>query len=136
KIKPDAVLSYTVKPNIYGGIVCRFNNIPFFPNVTGLGTAVENESILQKILVFMYRLAYKNASCIFFQNKENHEFFQDKNIMIKNNRIIPGSGVNIQYFSLLPYPSCETVEFVFISRIMKEKGIDQYLEAAEFIRSK
>ncbi len=135
-IKPNAVLSYTVKPNIYGGIVCRSQNIPFFPNITGLGTAVESDSLIQKILIRMYRFAFKKARCIFFQNKENQEFFQNKNIAIKKYRIIPGSGVSTQYFSLLPYPSDEIIEFVFISRIMKEKGIDQYLAAAEFIRSK
>jgi glycosyltransferase involved in cell wall biosynthesis len=136
QIKPDAVLSYTVKPNIYGGIVCRLLNIPFFPNVTGLGSAVENESLIQKVLVQMYRFAYKKASCIFFQNDENQQFFQKKKLAIKNSRIIPGSGVNTQYFSLIPYPADKEIEFVFISRIMKEKGIDQYLEAAEFINSK
>ncbi|WP_404322741.1 glycosyltransferase family 4 protein [Cytobacillus firmus] len=136
QIKPDAVLSYTVKPNIYGGIVCRLLNIPFFPNVTGLGSAVENDSLIQKVLVQMYRLAYKKASCIFFQNDENQQFFQKKKLAIKNSRIIPGSGVNTQYFSLIPYPADKEIEFVFISRIMKEKGIDQYLEAAEFIKSK
>jgi glycosyltransferase involved in cell wall biosynthesis len=135
-IKPDAVLSYTVKPNIYGGIVCRFLNVPFFPNVTGLGSAVENESVIQKVLVQMYKFAYKKASCIFFQNEENQQFFKNKRIKIKKSRVIPGSGVNTQYFSLIPYPSDETIEFVFISRIMKEKGIDQYLKAAEFIRGK
>jgi glycosyltransferase involved in cell wall biosynthesis len=136
QIKPDAVLSYTVKPNIYGGIVCRLLNIPFFPNVTGLGSAVENDSLIQKVLVQMYRSAYKKASCIFFQNDENQQFFQKKKLAIKNSRIIPGSGVNTQYFSLIPYPADKEIEFVFISRIMKEKGIDQYLEAAEIIKSK
>ncbi|KKE79855.1 glycosyltransferase family 1 protein [Bacilli bacterium] len=136
KVNPDAVFSYTVKPNIYGGIVCRFLNIPFFPNVTGLGSAVENESLIQKLLVHMYRFAYKKASCIFFQNKENKQFFENKKIVIKNSRIIPGSGVNTQFFSLIPYPSDKTIEFVFISRIMKEKGIDQYLQAAQYIRKK
>jgi glycosyltransferase involved in cell wall biosynthesis len=136
QIKPDAVLSYTVKPNIYGGIVCRLLNVPFFPNVTGLGSAVEDDSLIQKVLLQMYRFAYKKASCIFFQNDENQQFFQKKMPAIKNSRIIPGSGVNTQYFSLLPYPSDETIEFVFISRIMKEKGIDQYLEAAEIIKRK
>lgn len=135
KIKPDIVLSYTIKPNLYGGIVCRILDIPYFPNVTGLGTAVEKESFIQKLLVRMYRVAYKKASCIFFQNEENRSFFQNKKIQINKSRVIPGSGVNISYFSLLPYPPDNTIEFVFISRIMKEKGIDQYLEAAEHIKS-
>lgn len=136
KIRPSAILSYTIKPNVYGGIVSRILKIPFFPNITGLGTAFEKESVLQKILITMYRVAYKNADCIFFQNKENQDFFKQKNISIRKSKLIPGSGVNTEYFSLLPYPNSETIEFVFISRIMKEKGIDQYLEAATYIKGK
>jgi len=136
KIKPDIVLSYTIKPNIYGGLVCRILNIPFMPNITGLGTAIENENFVQKILVILYKLAYKKANCVFFQNKENYEFFKSKKIKINKYRIVPGSGVNIKQFSLLPYPSDEIINFVFISRIMKEKGIDYYLAAAEYIRNK
>jgi glycosyltransferase involved in cell wall biosynthesis len=136
RIKPDAVLSYTVKPNIYGGIACRVLNVPFFPNVTGLGSAVENESIMQKVLLQMYKFALKKASCIFFQNEENQQFFKNKRIAIKKSKVIPGSGVNLQDFPLIPYPSAETIEFVFISRIMKEKGIDQYLQAAKYIKRK
>src|SRR5699024_9274189 len=64
KIKPDAVLTYTIKPNVYGGIVSRILKIPFFPNITGLGTAVEKESMLQKILINLYQVAYKKASCV------------------------------------------------------------------------
>jgi len=104
RIKPDVVLSYTIKPNIYGGLVCSFLNIPFFPNVTGLGTAVENESFIQKLLIKMYRLAYKKAICVFFQNNENKEFFIRNKINIKKYKVIPGSGVNINYFYLLSYP--------------------------------
>ncbi|HAK74624.1 MAG TPA: glycosyltransferase family 1 protein, partial [Sporomusaceae bacterium] len=135
-IEPNVVLSYTIKPNIYGGLVCRIANVPFFPNITGLGSAVENKGFIQQMLILMFRLAYRKAKCIFFQNEENLRFFQDKNILINKYRVIPGSGVNIQYFNLLPYPSGEIIEFAFISRIMKEKGIDQYLEAALYIRDK
>lgn len=136
KIRPCAVLSYTIKPNLYGGLVCKMKGIPFFPNVTGLGSAIANRGIIQKMLVLIYKVACKKASCVFFQNMENQEFFKYKKISIRRSRIIPGSGVNIKYFSLLPYPACETIEFTFISRIMKQKGIEQYLEAAEFIRNK
>ena len=72
----------------------------------------------------------------FFQNTENRQFFIDKKIAVDKHRLIPGSGVNLEHFKVLEYPSEETTEFVFISRIMREKGIDQYLEAAEHIRSK
>lgn len=134
--RPDAVLSYTIKPNTYGGIACRLLKIPFYPNITGLGTAVENDGPLQTILVRLYRFAFKKAACIFFQNEENRQFFIDRKIAPGKHTVIPGSGINLQEFPLLDYPSDEQINFLFISRIMKEKGIDQYLEAAEYIKNK
>ncbi|MGO4547608.1 glycosyltransferase family 4 protein [Paenibacillus sp. 2TAB23] len=136
RIKPDVMLSYTIKPNIYGGMVCRFLGIPYIANITGLGTAVENAGIMQKISVMLYKVAFKNISCLFFQNNENKLFFENENIAKDKHRLIPGSGVNLEHFELLEYPPDGTIEFVFISRIMKEKGIDQYLEAAEYIKNK
>lgn len=136
KIKPDLMLSYTIKPNTYGGLVCRWLKIPYIANITGLGTAFENKGIIQSILIELYRIAFRKINCVFFQNKDNEQFFTDKEIGLGRHRIIPGSGVNIKHYSLLEYPQDGTIEFVFISRIMKEKGIDQYLEAAEHIRNK
>ncbi|PAD40400.1 glycosyltransferase family 4 protein [Terribacillus sp. 7520-G] len=136
KIKPDAVLSYTVKPNIYGGIVCNLLNIPFFPNVTGLGSAVENRGIMQKVLISMYKIAYKKAKCIFIQNEENKLFLENNKILSQKQKVIPGSGVNIHKFLLTDYPNSDIIEFVYISRIMKEKGIDNYLDAAKYIKNK
>src|SRR5699024_5901088 len=74
--------------------------------------------------------------CIFFQNKENKDFFLKNVFVPKNYKVIPGSGVNIEEFYPLEYPSEELTEFIFISRIMKEKGIDQFLKAAKFIVKK
>lgn len=138
KIEPEAVLSYTIKPNIYGGLVCRMLKTPFFPNITGLGTAAENPGVLQKIIIQLYKVSLKKATCVFFQNQENQQFFIDNKIAKSpvKHQLLPGSGVNLEEFPLLEYPSDETVKFVFISRIMKEKGIDQYLEAAEYIKNK
>jgi len=136
EVKPDVVLSYTIKPNIYGGLACRVLNVPYIANITGLGTAVENAGIMQKISVALYKVAFKKINCVFFQNTENMQFFIKNNIAIGKHRLVPGSGVNLDQFQPLAYPTNETIEFVFISRIMKEKGIDQYLEAAEFISNK
>lgn len=136
QIRPDVVLSYTVKPNVYGGLVCRLLNIPHIPNITGLGTAVENKSLMQKVMLMMHRVALKKSSCIMFQNEENKQMFNKEKIGSRRNRLIPGSGVNTNYYSLLDYPIERNTEFVFISRIMKEKGIDQYLEAADYITGK
>jgi glycosyltransferase involved in cell wall biosynthesis len=135
-VKPDMVLSYTIKPNIYGGMACKSLNVPYIANITGLGTAVENKGIMQKITIILYKIAFKKINCLFFQNTENRQFFIDNNIAVDKHRLIPGSGVNLEYFNVLDYTSDETIEFTFISRIMKEKGIDQYIEAAEYIRNK
>ncbi|ULM95690.1 glycosyltransferase family 4 protein [Peribacillus frigoritolerans] len=135
-IKPDQVLTYTIKPNVYGGLASRMSDVPCIANITGLGTAVENGGILQKVTLFLYKLSLKKAKCVFFQNKENEEFIIKKKIISGTHRLIPGSGVNVDYYSLLDYPSDETINFLFIARVMKEKGIDQYLEAADYIKVK
>ena len=136
KEKPDVVFTYTIKPNIYGGIACALRKVPYVVNITGLGTAVENSGLVQKITVMLYRLALARVQRVFFQNEENRQFFVDRKLAMGKHGMLPGSGVNLQRFSPLEYPGEETTEFVFISRIMKEKGADQYLEAAEYIRGK
>ena len=136
KEKPDVVFTYTIKPNIYGGIACALRKVPYVVNITGLGTAVENSGLVQKITVMLYRLALARVQRVFFQNEENRQFFVDRKLAMDKHGMLPGSGVNLQRFSPLEYPGEETTEFVFISRIMKEKGADQYLEAAEYIREK
>lgn len=135
-VKPTVVLTYTIKPNIYGGIACRLTKTPYLVNVTGLGSAVENAGLLQRITLPLYKAALKNANRVFFQNSENQDFFIEKKIAVANAQLIPGSGVNIDEFQYMPYPNGETTEFMFISRVMKEKGIDHYLEAATYIRNK
>lgn len=136
RVKPNMVFSYTIKPNVYGGIACQMLGIPYVMNITGLGTAVENKGIMQMITVLLYKMACRKAQRIFFQNTENMQFFADRKIAQEKHALLPGSGVNLERFSVLEYPDDDTVEFSFISRIMKEKGIEQYLEAAEVIRGK
>lgn len=130
-VKPNIVFSYTIKPNIYGGIACRLMNVPQVANVTGLGIAVENPGFTQKITLALYRFAFKKIQRIFFQNTENHQFFIDHNLFTDKHGLLPGSGVNLERFAPLPYPDeTDGIHFVFISRIMREKGIEQYLDAA------
>src|SRR5699024_4812051 len=136
QIEPCVILTYTIKPNIYGALAGRSFNIPVIANITGLGTAVENGGLMQKISIVLYKYAFKDISKVFFQNTENQQFFKKHNLAVEKHELLPGSGVNLEHFSVLEYPEDETIEFVFISRIMKEKGIDQYLEAAKYIRKK
>lgn len=136
KEQPDLVFTYTIKPNVYGGMVCARLGIPYAANITGLGTAVENEGMMQKITLTLYKMGLKKANMVFFQNEENQRFMLDHKVVRGNYTKLPGSGVNLKQFQVLPYPENNTVDFVFIARVMQEKGIDQYLEAAEVIRKK
>lgn len=136
EIKPDIVLSYTIKPNIYGGIACRITKTPYIANITGLGTGLQNKGFIQKILVSLYEIAFKKISCIFFQNKENQQFFLDRNISKNKQRIIPGSGVNIYHHEFKRYPPNNgMIKFLFMGRITKDKGIEELIEAAKIIKS-
>ncbi len=136
QIKPDVILTYTTKVNIYAGILAGRMKIPYLMNISGLGTAVEYKSIFQKFMIHIYRKAAKNANCLFFQNTENLDFFQKHHMIHGNWKLIPGSGVNIDRWYLMDYPDDKDgVEFLFIARIMKEKGIEEYLAAATQIKS-
>ena len=133
---PDIVFTYTIKPNIYGGMACKSLGIPYVVNITGLGSAVENPGIIQKITLTLYKIGLRGAQKVFFQNTENRNFMLDKKVVKGAYELLPGSGVNLEQYAEYPYPKEKTVDFVFIARIMKEKGIDQYLDAAEVIREK
>lgn len=136
-VKPEIVFSYTIKPNVYGGIACQLCKIPYVSNVTGLGTAVENGGVLQKITLTLSKVGFREAKRVFFQNQTNLDFMVQHKVVKGSYALLPGSGVNLKHFSPLPYPEeDEGIHFVFISRIMREKGIDQYLDAAMTIKQK
>lgn len=137
KEKPDIVLTFTIKPNLYGGFACRIKKIPYIANITGLGTALQNEGILQKFTIFLYHIAFKKIKCCFMQNEDNMKFFEKHKIAERKRKLLPGSGVNLDKYKLLNYPKeSDDLEFLFIGRIMKEKGIDLYIETAKYIKSK
>lgn len=135
-IKPDIIFGFTIKPNIYGAIAAQNNHIPFVANITGLGTALEYSSFKQNILIHLYRYAFKNVQKVFFQNEENQQFFIKNKIISNNYDLLPGSGVNLKRYPYREYPEDGIIKFAFISRIMKEKGIDQYLDAAAEIKKR
>lgn len=137
RIKPDVVLTYTIKPNVYGGIACRITKTPYLPNITGLGTALEKKGLIQKITLMLYKVGLKKASCVFFQNETNRNFFIDNRIVKGNTRLIPGSGVNLEQHNFEEYPEDDKIiKFLFIGRIMKTKGIEELLQAAKIVKDK
>lgn len=135
--KPDIVFTYTIKPNVYGGLACQRLGIPYCANITGLGTAVENGGLMQRITLALYRCGLRGAQKVFFQNTMNQDFMLSRHVVRQGQYdLLPGSGVNLAQYQPTPYPNGDSVDFLFISRVMKEKGIDQYLEAAREIRAR
>lgn len=136
KVEPDIVFAYTIKPNIYGGMAAAKMDVPFVANITGLGSAVEQKKALCSLVFFLYKVAFRKVQTVFFQNQDNMRLFEKKKIAVGRHKLLPGSGVNLQHFYLQKYPEHEAVCFAFISRIMKEKGIDEYIDAARNIKKR
>lgn len=130
KLRPDLVITYTIKPNIYGGTICRMYKIPVAANVTGLGSIFEHEGPLQRIVCATYRFSLKKARVIFVENSSIKDVLISKKIAPESRIcVLNGAGVNLKDFSYAPYPHNETFSFLFVGRIMREKGIEELLEA-------
>ncbi|SER60180.1 glycosyltransferase family 4 protein [Salisediminibacterium halotolerans] len=133
----DIVYTYTIKPNIYGGLAAQSARVPYVATITGLGTAVAAKGPMQTLTVNLYRRALKHAQTVYFQNTENRDFFMKNRIIDQRIRLTAGSGVNTEHFAALPYPADASVtRFLFLGRVMEEKGIRQYLEAAKTITAR
>ncbi len=132
-VKPVAVLTYTIKPNIYGGIAARWCGVPQLANITGLGDAIENPGMLQKLSIFMYRLGLKKATKVFYQNSSIETFCKEHRIG-NSGQLLPGSGVNLEWHALQEYPAPDSkMKFNFIGRVMKDKGIEEFFAMAKNI---
>ncbi len=135
--KPDMVITYSIKPNIYAGFACRMMGIPYCVNVQGLGTAFQNKTVA-KIVTAMYQTALKNAKTVFFENQENaDEFIRRKIVASEQKTVLNGAGVNLDFHSFQPYPQEDDgIHFLFLGRIMKEKGVDELFSAARSLKEK
>ena len=128
--RPDLVISYTIKPNIYGGIVSRFRGVPYAVNITGLGSVFEKRGLLQKLVILLYKISLKKARVIFFENSGDRDvFLRETNFPTNKTFVLHGAGVNTSTFYYQQYPNNEFTKFLFIGRVMKEKGIEELLEA-------
>ena len=136
RIKPDLVITYKIKPNVYGGCVCRMLKIPYAANITGLGTAFQGKGLLRKLVTLMNKVGLKKAKTVFFENSENKQIFIDEKIVKEEKTcLLNGAGVNLERFGVAEYPEENgTTRFLFIGRVMKEKGIDELFKAMQILR--
>lgn len=140
KHKPDVVLSFTIKNNIFFGIVCRFLRIKFIPNITGVGSFEEDLNFLQLLLIKpLYRLSMRGADHIFFQNSNDRDFFIKSNyVTIDKSTILPGSGIDLLDFKYIPIDCNRNKEFTFLfaSRLLIDKGAEIFINAAILLSQK
>ena len=132
KYRPDLVLTYTIKPNIYAGLACSMLKIPYIANITGLGTAIQNGGFKQKMVLWLYKKGLKRAQKVFFQNKTNMEFMLSHNAISGPWDLIPGSGVNLSKHCFEEYPEDgDRISLLVVGRIMRDKGSGEVLNAAQ-----
>ena len=126
-IKPDLVITYTIKPNIYGGILCRIKKIPYAVNITGLGTAFQKKGGLRLLVTKLYKIALGKAKTVFFENDGNKQtLLEEKIVRQEQCCLLNGAGVNLEHYTFSPFPADDTpIRFLFIGRVMREKGVDE-----------
>ncbi len=135
KLKPDIMLGYTIKPNVYGSFACALLKIPIINNVSGLGTVFIKRNWVTLIAKMLYRQAFRFSSCVFFQNGEDRALFIRENLVDEvKTRIIPGSGIDLNHYQPRPKTSKNGIHFVLISRMLRDKGIGEYVEAARIVK--
>lgn len=136
--KPDKVIAYTVKCNVYGGFACKSAHIPFYANVTGLGSAFQGKSLMRRLVSFLYKRSLNKAQSVFFENVGNRDtLVNDRIIRADRAHVLPGAGVNLEEFLPAAYPdSKDGIRFLFVGRIMREKGVDELFSAIERIKAK
>lgn len=129
--KPDFVITYSIKPNIYAGLMCSMLRIPFYANVQGLGTAFQKKKLAWFVSI-LYKLSFLKVRKVFFENEVNAQEFQKRHIIpAEKQKVLHGAGINLEYYTYQPYPHNESVHFLFLGRLMKEKGMDELFAAVK-----
>lgn len=141
KNKPSVVLTYTAKPNVYAGLAAYLLRIPVISNVTGFGSVLNEGGLKQKLIMSLFKFAFRRSACVMFQNSTNMKLAEETGMVKGEHKLIPGSGVNTDRYPLQPYPDGgngkdgEKIVFNYIGRILHDKGVDDYIEAAKRIKS-
>lgn len=135
RIKPDVILHFTIKPNIYGTLAAAWLKIPVVNNVCGLGTVFLKKGLISKVAMGLYRISFRFAQKVFFQNEDDLKLFLE-NRLVKQDQtdLVPGSGINLKHFVPAPRKQGKPFTFLLISRLITDKGILEYVEAVEQLR--
>lgn len=142
KYKPDVVLTYTAKPNVYASVAARTLGIAYINNVTGIGSVVNMTGLKKTFILWLFKTAYRGAACVMFQNSTNMKLVVDSRMIKGDYQLIPGSGVDLKRYPIQPYPdggdgkTGATVIFNYIGRVLHDKGVDDYIEAAKRIKKR
>lgn len=138
RIKPDIILSYTIKSNIYGSVAARRARVPIVCNITGLGNLYANPRLLTRVADLLYKWAFKKSHTVFFQNQDDMDLFLEKsNVKLEQCGRIPGSGIDIEKFVPLEKTiKKDKIVFLVIARLIWDKGIKYYIEAIKELKSK
>ena len=135
--RPDAILGYTIKPNLYGALSARALGIPFVPNVTGLGMAFDSKGWLSFTAKMLYRAAFRSSPRVFFQNPNDQDFFVKSGLVrLEQSQLLPGSGVDLGRFTPVPSRASNQPVFLLVSRMLREKGVGEYVEAAQRVKDR
>ena len=137
KERPDVFLGWTIKAVIYGSLAARISRVTAIPNISGLGTAFIERNWLTSVVVRLYRLAFARASAVFFQNEADRDLFLRKGMVRPDQvRLVPGSGVDLRRFApAAARPGDGRTRFLLIGRVMTQKGVREYAEAARLLRA-
>ncbi|GEO02579.1 glycosyl transferase [Adhaeribacter aerolatus] len=138
QVKPDVILQYTIKPNIYGSVAARLAGIPTINNVSGLGTVFIVRNFVSKVALKLYKFAFRFPSKVFFQNKEDRQLFLDHRLIKEQiTDVLPGSGIDTERFKPAPvFTRNQRFTFLMVARVLYEKGVVEYVEAARLIKAK
>ena len=136
-VRPAAFLGFTIKPNIYGSLAARALGIPTINNVSGLGTAFIKQGMITRVATFLYRQAFRRSATVFFQNDEDRrQFVAARMVADVQSRLLPGSGVDLERFAPTPLPVGKPFRFLLITRLLWDKGVQEYVDAARIVRQR
>ncbi|MBK5279248.1 MAG: glycosyltransferase family 4 protein [Bacteroidia bacterium] len=135
KVRPDIILHYTVKPNVYGTLAASLLRIPVINNVCGLGTVFLKNNLISKIAILLYKFAFRFPKKVFFQNPEDLQLFLNKKLVPAHTAdLLPGSGIDLEKFKPIEFTRNKSFTFLLISRLITDKGVLEYIEAVKKLK--